>query len=89
MKQYRDLFGKRISKQDVVQAVIHTVRGRNPYPQALSRAMGIGFFKAKRLAQILADAKVTSPMDSQNRKVLFNEDAAVNAALRQLKKGHK
>lgn len=89
MKQYRDLFGKKIGKQDVVQAVIHTVRGRNPYPQALSRAMGVGFFKAKRLAQILADANVTSPMDASPRRVLLKEDAAVNAALRQLKKGHK
>lgn len=89
MKQYRDLFGKKISKQDTVQAVIHTVRGRNPYPQALSRAMGIGFFKARRLAQILADAHVTTSMDQPNRRVLLNEDAAVNAALRQLKKGKK
>jgi len=51
--------------------------------------MGIGFFKAKRLAQLLADANVTSPMDAPNRKVYLNEDAALNAAFRQLKKGSK
>ena len=89
MKQYRDLFGKKLSKQDVVQAVIYTVRNHAPYPQRLARLMGIGYFKANRLAQLLADANVTTPMGSANRKVLLSEDAAVNAALRQLKKGKK
>lgn len=89
MKAYRDMFGRKLNKQDVTQAVIHTVRGKNPYPAKLSRAMGIGFFKAKRLAQLLADANVTSPMDAPNRKVYLNEDAALNAAFRQLKKGSK
>lgn len=89
MKVYRDLFGKKIGKQDVVQAVIHTVRSGNPYPANLSRQMGVGFFKASRLAKILADAGVASPLDQQKRRVLLKEDAAVNAALRQLKKGSK
>ena len=89
MKHYRDLFGKKIGKQDVVQAVIHTVRSGNPYPAYLNRAMGIGFFKATRLAKILADAGVTTPVGKDNRRVLLKEDAAVNAALRQLKKGSK
>lgn len=86
---YRDLFGRKLSKQDVVQAVIHTVRGNNPYPAFLSRNMGIGYFKATRLAKVLADANVASPMDSKDRRVLLSEDAAVNAALRQLKKGNR
>lgn len=89
MKAYRDMFGRKLNKSDVTQAVIHTVRGKNPYPARLSRSMGIGFFKAKRLAQLLADAHVTSPMDAPNRKVYLNEDAALNAAFRQLKKGSK
>lgn len=89
MKTYRDMFGRKLGKQDVVQAVIHTVRSKNPYPANLARRMGVGFFKAKRLAQLLADANVATPMDAPNRKVLLNEDAAVNAALRQLKKGSK
>lgn len=87
MKAYRDLFGKKISKQDVVQAVIHTVRSKNPYPANLSRQMNVGYFKATRLAKILADAGVASPTDQPKRVVLLKEDAAVNAALRQLKKG--
>ena len=86
---YRDFFGKKLTKQDVVQAVIHTVRSGNPYPASLSRRMGIGFFKAKRLAQVLADAHVTTSLDGKDRRVLLKEDAAVNAALRQLKKGKK
>lgn len=89
MKAYRDMFGRKVSKQDVVQAVIHTVRSKNPYPANLSRKMGIGFFKARTLAKVLADAKVASPLDAPRRIVLLNEDAAVNAALRQLKKGNK
>ena len=89
MKAYRDLFGKKLSKFDVTQAVIHTVRSGNPYPAHLSRHMGIGYFKAKRLASLLADAHVASPMDTQNRRVLLKEDAALNAAFRQLKKGSK
>jgi hypothetical protein len=89
MKAYRDMFGRKLSKQDVVQAVIHTVRGKNPYPAFISRSMGIGYFKATRLAKVLADAGVTTSMDAANRRVLLGEDAAVNAALRQLKKGNK
>jgi len=89
MKQYRDIFGKKLTKQDVVQAVIYTVRNHAPYPARLGQLMGVGYFKATRLAKVLADAGVTTPMDSPKRRVLLKEDAAVNAALRQLKKGHK
>jgi len=89
MKAYRDLFGKKLNKQDVTQAVIHTVRSGNPYPAHLSRAMGIGYFKATRLVKLLADANVTSATDIKNRRVLLKEDAALNAAFRQLKKGSK
>ena len=85
MAQYRDLFGKKISKQDTVQAVIHTVRTGKPGAMSLSRRMGIGLFKATRLVRVLQDAGVTTPTG----RILLKEDAAVNAALRQLKKGHK
>lgn len=86
---YRDFFGRKLNKFDVTQAVIHTVRSGNPYPANIARRMGIGYFKAVRLAKLLADAKVTSPMDQQNRRVFLNEDQALNAAFRQLKKGNK
>lgn len=89
MKAYTDLFGKKLSKQDVTQAVIHTVRTGNPYPASMCRQMGIGFFKATRLVKLLADANVTTPTNSKNRRVLLKEDAALNAAFRQLKKGSK
>jgi hypothetical protein len=89
IKQYKDFFGKKLTKYEVVQATIHTVRTGNPYPAHLSRQMGIGYFKATRLAKVLADAKVTSPMDAKPRRVHLKEDEAVNAALRQLKKGSK
>lgn len=85
MKQYRDLFGKKISKQDTVQAVIHTVRTGKPGAFNISRRMGIGLFKATRLVRVLQDAGITSPTG----RILLKEDAAVNAALRQLKKGNR
>ena len=89
MKQYRDLFGKKLHKKDVTQAVIYTVRGRNPGVFYLSRSLGIGLFKARSLVQLLADAGVTSPMTAEHRFVILKEDAALNAAFRQLKKGKK
>lgn len=89
MRQYRDLFGKKLHKKDVTQAVIYTVRGRNAGVFYLSRSLHIGLFKARSLVQLLADAGVTSPMNHENRRVLLKEDAALNAAFRQLKKGNK
>lgn len=89
MKAYKDFFGKKLNKADVTQAVIHTVRGNNPSALHLCRQMGIGFFKATRLVKLLADATVTSPTDNKDRRVLLREDAALNAAFRQLKKGSK
>jgi hypothetical protein len=89
VKQYKDFFGKKLTKDEVVQATRHTVRTGNPYPAHLSRQMGIGYFKATRLARVLADANITSPMDAKDRHVYLKGDEAVNAALRQLKKGSK
>lgn len=85
MSAYRDIFGKKLKKQDVVQAVIHTVRTRSTSSYNLARGMGVGFFKASRLTRLLVDAGVTTATGY----ILLKEDAAVNAALRQLKKGRK
>lgn len=89
MKAYKDFFGIKLTKYEVVQAVIHTVRLRNPSPVILQRMMHVGLFKARQLARVLADAQVTSPLDVSPRWVYLSEDAALNAALRQLKKGHE
>lgn len=88
MKAYKDLFGKKLNKQDVTQAVIHTVRTGKVSSFHLTRSMGIGFFKASRLIKLLADANVVTA-EQDNRRVLLNEDAALNAAFRQLKKGNR
>lgn len=84
MKAYKDLFGKKLNKQDVTQAVIHTVRSGKVSSIHLTRSLGIGFFKASRLIKLLEDAKVVNA-----DRVLLKEDAALNAAFRQLKKGQK
>lgn len=90
MKPYRDVFGNLLTKQDVMTAVAVTVRTGNPYPSNLQRQMKIGFAKAARLVKVLSDAGVTSGASVSPRLVILKDEAqATNAALRQLKKGHK
>lgn len=90
VKRYRDIFGIPLTKQDAVQAVIAAVRTNNPYPANIQRQMRIGYGKALRLTKLLADAGVITPSTSNPRTVILkNEEQAVNATLRQLKKGKK
>lgn len=90
IKRYRDIFGTPLTKQDATQAVIVAVRTNNPYPANLQRQMRIGYGKALRLTKLLSDANVITPADSTPRQlILKNEEQAINATLRQLKKGKK
>lgn len=90
MKAYTDVFGKPLTKDDVRLAAIVTVRTGNPYPSNLQRNMKIGYGKAARLVKLLRDAGVTTDLSKTPRTVILkNEEQAVNAALRQLKKCRK
>lgn len=93
MKPYRDTFGNPLSKKDVSMAVQAAVMSDNISTVKLWRGAGLGIGKAKRILELLQQAKVISaPVDGEHKVILrglSNYDAAVNAALRQLKKGRK
>lgn len=84
-KPYTDLLGRKLEKGEVVLATTIIVATDNPYAFNLRRHMNIGFGKTSRIVRLLRDAGVVS----MTRVILRNEDAAINAALRQLKKGRK
>lgn len=89
MKAYTDLFKKPLTKNEVRTAVNITVRTGYADAIVISRQMQVGYTKATKLAQLMYDAGVI--VDSTMRGttvVLKNEDTAVNAALRQLRKGN-
>lgn len=91
VKPYRDTFGNPLPKKDVELAAMVAARNATVTPFSLSRAIGhTGIIKARRLLTVLADAKVVKAgKDSTYSRIINNDDAAVNAALRQLKKGRK
>jgi len=89
MKKYTDVFGKKLKKDDVRMATIVVVRTGDPDPMTLSRQMKIGYGKAKQLSQLLYDAGVVVDSTFKGTTILLkNEDTALNAAFRQLKKGN-
>lgn len=91
MKPYRDAFGNPLAKKDVTLAVQAAVMNDSLTTMRLSRSTGLGIGKAKRMLELLEQAKVISAPKDGERKVILkgfnNHAAAVNAALRQLKKG--
>lgn len=90
MKPYRDLFGNPLTKQDVKAAVAIVVQHGKSSPSLLQRTFGWGYSKAIRITAVLEDAGVIGTQaNNPYLVVLKKEDEAVNAALRQLKKGRK
>lgn len=88
MKAYRDVFGNPLSKRDVEAAARLMAQTKRATTSLLTRRFAWGYGKASRTVELLEDAGVISMMHRGERTVLLkNEDAAVNAALRQLKKG--
>lgn len=85
MKAYTDLLGRKLDKHDVILATSIVVRTKNPYAFNLRRYMRIGFGKTARIIKLLRDAGVVSTTNV----IIRNEDQAINAALRQLRKGRK
>lgn len=90
MKPYRDIFGNPLYKIDVEAATRLIVTNRKASPLVFQRSLGFGAGKSKRIIGLLEDAGVINRSDKVLRTVLLpNADQAVNAALRQLKKGKK
>lgn len=89
MKPYRDVFGNPLSQKDTAMAVQATVMTDQISTMSLSRSTGFGVGKTLSMIKLLVDAQVVTP----DFKVLFKgfkyHDAALNAALRQLRKGKK
>lgn len=85
---YADVFKKPLDKHEVANAVRAMVKAGNPTPSFFIRSFRFGVSKAMAMSRLLDDAGVTSPMMRGRRTILLKDpEAAVNAALRQLKKG--
>lgn len=91
MKPYTDVFGKALDKGELETATRQLVLYKKSLNATfLMRRMKMGYGKAARIIELLEDAGVLGPLMSGRRSLLLkNEAAAVNAALRQLKKGKK
>ena len=92
MKPYTDVFKKPFTSDDVALAVRTICQAkRRPSSSLLQRRLGWGYGKILHLWELLEDAAVVGPVTSDASRTLYlkNEATAINAALRQLKKGKK
>jgi len=90
MKGYTDVFGKPLKKNDVALAVQATVNYTTINAMALNRSTRLGIIKSANILRLLENANVVSASKDGNRSVtLRNHASALNAALRQLKKGRR
>ena len=88
-KPYTDLFKVPLSKQDVATAVRVILDKNSAGPSLLQRRLKIGYGKAASIIDLLEDAGVVSLTNGSKPRVVIlkTEATAINAALRQLKKG--
>lgn len=90
MKPYVDIQGNKLLKNEVAGVIREMQKAKRTGPTFLQRRFGMGYGKAMRIVELLEDAGVLSLMGPGSRPRIFllkTEDAAINAALRQLKKG--
>ena len=89
MAGYTDILGKPLAKSDVILAVRYVICRPTITPMLLHRSTHCGIGKSANLLRLLEDAKVlSSKADNGKRSVLLRTEAsALNAALRQLRKG--
>lgn len=93
MKIYTDAFKKPITQADVRTAVVIILQKKQADAFILTRSIkGFGPVKSNTIIRLLEDAQVISEQlggqQTPRTILLKNEDAAINAALRQLKKGN-
>lgn len=88
MKAYTDLFKKPVTKDEVRQAVAITVKTGYADAISFSRQMKCGYTKASKLAELMYDAGIIVDSTMRGTVVLLKDDAALNAAFRQLRKGN-
>lgn len=91
MKVYTDVFKKPLSVADVRAAATVIVQSKRPSMYTLQRRLGMGAGKAIVMIRLLEDAGVITELTKaqpDRTVILKGEAAAVNAALRQLRKGN-
>lgn len=89
MKTYTDIFKNPIDKNEVASAVRLIVTTNDPRTLLITRRLGIGYGKASAIMELLEDAGVVSLVHNRKRTVILKTEAtAINAALRQLRKGN-
>lgn len=89
--KYTDVFKKPLTSDDVALATRTICQAkRRPTSSLLQRRLGWGYGKVIRTMEVLEDAGVVGPQqrDATRTLILKNEEGAVNAALRQLRKGN-
>lgn len=87
---YKSLIKKPLTKTEVRQAVMVTLKTGYADAVILSRRLQIGFGKADQLAKLMYKAGIIVDSTMRGTVVILKDEAqATNAALRQLKKGKK
>lgn len=88
MRAYTDAFKKPLDKHEVAAVVRQMVIEKRTTTSFITRRFGMGYAKASAIMTLIEDSGVVSLMTNGKRQVIYNDvDIAVNAALRQLKKG--
>ena len=91
MKIYTDVFKKPLSVEDVRNATTVIIQSARPSVFTLQRKMGMGAGKAMVIVRLLEDAGVISELTKKKSDrvvILKKQETAINAALRQLRKGN-
>lgn len=87
---YTDIFKNPITKDQVAHAVRAIIKTNKPRTITIAIHLRIGHYKASTIMVLLEDAGVVGVGLNYHRTIkIKNTDAAINAALRQLKKGGK
>ena len=89
--KYTDAYRRPIKADDVALVTKVVIRTGSASALSVQRYAKLGVQKTTKIIKLLEDAKVLRPAtDTAPRVVILkNETTAVNAALRQLKKGNK
>lgn len=89
-KPYTDVFNKPLDPPEVMASARAVVQTKKAFAQTLQRKFGFGYGKASIMIELLEDAHVIGPLMSGKRSIILKtEESAINAAMRQLKKGKK
>lgn len=91
MKKYTDVWKKPLESLEVTACARVSVQMKFGSTSLFTRRFGIGYGKALEILTLLIDANVVAEpsKEGRHRTILKSEEAAINAALRQLKKGKK